>query len=127
MRRLLIPGEDESQRNKHPHWEWGCDDSPEMPILIGNEDVPHWEWGCDSSIMFIHTGNGDVPRQECTSSAEVGMCLTGNAHSLYRVLIGTSGICVNISDNQQDLLSILQSANDSKLGLRDFYIKEVSV
>ena len=35
MRHISIPGEDESQWNEHPHWEWGCA-SPGMHILTGN-------------------------------------------------------------------------------------------
>ena len=28
----------------------------------------------------VHSGNGDVPHRECTSSLEMGMCLTRNAY-----------------------------------------------
>ena len=62
--RMCILREDESQWNKHPnrectYREWGCASSG-----MG-WDVPHREWGCDS----------------------LGMCiLTGNTHSLYRVI-----------------------------------------
>ena len=48
---IPIPGEDESQWNKHPHQEWRCN-PPRMAIwLTGNGNVPHWEWGCDSPGM----------------------------------------------------------------------------
>ena len=71
-----------------PHREWGCA-SPGMQILTGNGDVPHRKWGCASPGMHILTGNGDVPHRECISSPGMGMCLTGNAHSLYRVNTNT--------------------------------------
>ena len=84
VRHISIPGEDESQQNKHSHREWRCD-SPGMHILTGNGDVlyrkctsspemgmrltgnahPHWEWGCDSPGMHILTGNA-CPHRECT-------------------------------------------------------------
>ena len=48
-----------------PHWE--CPFSPEMGMCFtGNEDVPHREWGCTSPGIHI---------------------LTGNAHSLYLVMM----------------------------------------
>ena len=43
VRHILIPGEDESQRNKRPHWEWQCE-SPEMHMYAGNGNEPHREW-----------------------------------------------------------------------------------
>ena len=39
---IPIPGEDESQWSKHPHWGMGCA-SPGMHILTGNVDVSHRE------------------------------------------------------------------------------------
>ena len=73
MGHIPILGEDESEGNKHPHWEWRSD-SPEMGMyLTGNKDVPHREWGCDSPGMHI---------------------LTGNAHSLYRVLLVAGQVTV---------------------------------
>ena len=56
---MCIPGEDVYSIVIHPA------DRECMHILTGNGDVPHGKGGCASSGM--------------------GMCLTGNAHSLYRV------------------------------------------
>ena len=70
--RMCIPGEDESRWNKHPHREWRCD-SPGMHILTRNGDMPYREWGYAlPGIELCLTGNG--------------MWLTGNAHSLKRVV-----------------------------------------
>ena len=44
VRHIPIPGVDESQWSKHPHWGMGC-------ASLG---------------MYILTGNGDVSHRECT-------------------------------------------------------------
>ena len=80
---MCIPGEDESQWNKHPHQELRCD-SPEMHILTGNGDVTHRECTSSPGMGSCLTGNGDVTHRECTFSPGMHI-LTGSAHRLYRV------------------------------------------
>ena len=74
VRPIPIPGE------AHPHSWWGI-------INILSEVHPHSRWGTSPFLVrmfillwFILTGNGFMSHQECTSSPEIGMCLTGNAH-----------------------------------------------
>ena len=54
MSYIPIPGEDESQWNKHPHREWGCA-SPGMHILTRNGNVTQREWGCALPGMHMLT------------------------------------------------------------------------
>ena len=74
------------------HREWRCA-SPGMHILTGNGDVTHWEctsspgmgmWLTENGVCL--TRNGNVIHRECTSSPGMHI-LTGNAHSLYRVML----------------------------------------
>ena len=75
----------------HPHREWGCA-SPGMYILTGKGPGSTSSPGTryDSPGMtgngICHPWNRDVPHRECTSSPEMHI-ITGNAHSLYRVLL----------------------------------------
>ena len=59
--------------------------SPVRHIPIPGVDESQW------SKQFF-TGGWDVPYWECTSSQEMGMCLTGNAHSLYNYKVKLSWI-----------------------------------
>ena len=64
-----------------------------MRICIPGDAHPHSRWGCAFPVRINHnginilTGNEDVTHRECTSSPGMGMCLTGSAHSLYRVKV----------------------------------------
>ena len=57
---MRIPGEDESQRNKHLYREWRCD-SLKMHILTGNENAHPQE----ERTQFIHRR---VKMEDCEPS-----------------------------------------------------------
>ena len=85
-----------------PHRE--CTSSPGMGIcLTGNGNVPHQEWGCASPGMRMCltrngvclTGNGNVLHQEWGCASPGVHILTGNAHSLYRMIRGLFGTNTN--------------------------------
>ena len=84
--RICIPGE------SHPHSRWGC--------LFHCDSSSPGIWMCASPGMRILIGNGDVTDREWTSSPEIGMCLAGNAHSLYRVILTWQVIHLQFTENR---------------------------
>ena len=77
VRCIPIPGED-------MHSRWGTSQFPVRHIPIPGEAHPHSRWGTSHSrwgCFFL-----------CDLSwPGMGMCLTGNAHNLYRVIFWTRG------------------------------------
>ena len=74
----------------HPHSRWGTSLFPVRHIPFHSEDVHYW-WGTFPFPMKHIPIPGEdfhsiviYPHRECTSSPGMGMCITGNAHSLYR-------------------------------------------
>ena len=95
--RICIPGE------AHHHSKWGwitmewTSSSTGIHILTGNGDVPHQEWGCTSPGTHILPG--------------MGMCLTGNAHSSYKVRIVQRAFksCVVLWEGKGTRVKLLQN------------------
>ena len=69
------------------------------PVILTHTRNQHktCSFHCDSSSPGMHTltGNWDVPHRECIPSQGIGMCLTGNAHSSYRVWWVEWNSCLN--------------------------------
>ena len=98
-------------RNAYPHWDCRCPllgmglwiyltgnahplldcgyTSPGKHILTGIADMPHWKCTSSPGLQMCLTRNAH-PHRDCGyASLGMGMWLTGNALSLYRVLLWT--------------------------------------
>ena len=103
-----------------------------LRICIPGEDV-HSRWGTfpfpvrmNHNGINILTGNGDVTHRECTSSLGMGMCLSGNAHSLYRVLSEQFKLILVICRNHHHWSCDFQSSGQIFLSRRFKHLQNIT-